>query len=265
MQIKKQIRKYSVAPLFHKAALKFMLKWLGDHNRSAHINKEWIESVERFAVCNPHWPQHMAAQDWCGTYITIKGKRVWMPGAYRKNPDLAAALLNFLREKWAKLETSKPQKLKSFLAHNLTVKWENAFNSPEALAEWKCLAALQQVEEAKRPPVPVGGRAPMIEDQQIDDALRKIWSGRKHLGPGPDNLGNVPVWDLQDSDIAIAFEKSSGGFPVNKSDVREARRQVITDHRAGEKFAKKVLDKDGFLQVEGKSRRRIKRLIRTRK
>jgi hypothetical protein len=247
MQKKIQIRKYSVAPLFHKAALQFVMQW----KERMRVHKSWIKMIERFAACCPSWPRHMANQDWSD--------------CYHQAPNLSAALLNCLREKWAKLETSKPQKLKNFLARNLTVKWENSFNSPEALAEWKCLAALQQVEEAKRPPVPEGGRAPMIEDQQIDDALRKIWSRRKHTGPGPDSLGNVPVWDLQDSDIAIAFEKSSGGFPGSKGDVREARRQVIADHIAGERFAEKVLDKDGFLQVEGKSRRRKKRLIRTRK
>ncbi|HSY18398.1 MAG TPA: hypothetical protein VK815_08695, partial [Candidatus Acidoferrales bacterium] len=115
--------------------------------------------------------------------------------------------------------------------------------------EWKYLAALSQVEEAKRLPVPRGGRAPMIEDQKIDDALKEIWSRRKHTGAGPDTMGNVAIWNLQDADIVVAFENSPGGFKVTKQQVREARRAVVAAHKASETYAKRVLDKDGWLHI----------------
>jgi hypothetical protein len=97
MQKKKQIRKYSVAPLFHKAALQFVMRW----KEPIRVHKSWIEGIERVAACCPQWPRHMANQDW--------GE------CYHQAPNLAAALLNFLRERWTKIETSKPRKLKNFL------------------------------------------------------------------------------------------------------------------------------------------------------
>jgi hypothetical protein len=246
MQKKRQIRSYSVAPLFHKAALKFVMQW----KERMRVHKSWIESIERFAACCPRWPRHMAKQDWSE--------------CYRRAPNLSAALLNCLREKWAKLATSKPQKLKFFLARNSCVPWDDSFNTAAAVKEAN---EIKKICDANAPkiPVPAGGRAVTQADLDHLEFCRKVWAGRKFHGPVPSTIGDVPVWDLQDRDIAIAFEKSSSGFPVSKGDVREARRQVIADHRAGERFAKKVLDKDGFLQVEGKSRRRKKRIVRARK
>jgi hypothetical protein len=145
------------------------------------------------------------------------------------------------------------------------VPWDDSFNTRAAVAEASRIDKIILEAEKKLSPVPPGGRATTEADYNFHAWAQSEWAKRTHSGPVPSRIGDVPVWDLQDGNIATAFEKSPGGFPVSKSDVREARRQVIADHRAGERFAEKVLDKDGLLQVEGKSRRRKKRIVRARK
>jgi hypothetical protein len=248
MQKKKQISHFSVAPLFHETALEFVAQWQKEQMR-VHLN--WIIGIERIAACEPRWPRHMAMQDFADCY--------WQA------PDLAAALLNCLRERWASLEKQKHGKLKKFLARNISVPWDDSFKKSRAsLQEAK---ELQKICDAHAPkiPMPAGGRATTQADLDHLAFCRKVWAGRKFPGPVPSTIGDVPVWDLQDGAVAIAFEKSPGGFPVNKGDVREARRQVIADHRAAEKFAKAFLDKDGFIQAGCKPRRRKKRIARARK
>ena len=248
MQIKKQISHYSVAPLFRKDAIKFVSQWKKAPMR-VHIN--FIEGIERIAACEPRWPRHMAMQDF--------------EGCYWQAPDLAAALLNFLRERWASLERQKHGKLKNFLARNLSVPWDDSFKKSRAsLQEAK---ELQKIFDAHAPkiPMPAGGRAVTQADLDHLAFCRKVWAGRKFPGPVPSTIGDVGVFYLQDRDVAIAFEKSPGGFSVSKADVREARRQVIAEHRAAKKVAKAFLDKDGFIQAGSKPRRRKKRIVRPRK
>jgi hypothetical protein len=141
------------------------------------------------------------------------------------------------------------------------VPWDDSFNSRAAVKEAE---EIQKICDAKAPKIPMVGGSRAVTQADYDHLAfcRKMWAKRKHSGPVPSTIRDVPVVALQDRDIAIAFEKSPGGFPVSKGDVHEARRQVNADHRAGERFAEKVLDKDGFLQVEGKSRRRKKRSVR---
>jgi len=243
---KRNISHFGVAPLFHKAALQFVRR-----KSMGRFHKSWIERIERVASCEPRWPRHLALQDFGDCY--------WQA------PDLAAALLNFLRERWASLEKQKHGKLKKFLARNLSVPWDDSFKKSRAsLQEAK---ELQKIFEAHAPkiPMPPGGRAVTQADLDHEDFCQKLWAGRKFPGPVPSTIGDVGVFYLQDRDVAIAFEKSPGGFSVSKADVREARRQVIAEHRAAEKFAKAVLDKDGFLQAGSKPRRRKKRIVRAHK
>src|ERR1039457_4163954 len=106
MQKKKQIRHYSVAPLFHKAALEFVAQW---EKEPIGVTLNWIEKIERMAACEPRWQRHLANEHFCNSY--------WQA------PNLAAALLNYLRERFASLERQKHGKLKKFLARNLSVPW----------------------------------------------------------------------------------------------------------------------------------------------
>ena len=76
------------------------------------------------------------------------------------------------------------------------------------------------------------------------------------FGATPDDLGNVNLWDLQDGELARAFEKSSGGRTVKIDDVTKARKWVAANVRAGEKFAAKVLDENGFLDLKHRLRRK---------
>jgi hypothetical protein len=247
MQKKKQIHSYSVAPLFHEDALKFVWGW----KESMCVSERWIEQIERVAACEPRWPRHMAMQDF--------------EHCYWQSPDLAAALLNHLRQRWASLEKQKHGKLKKFLARNLSVPWDDSFKKSRAsIQEAK---ELQKICDAHAPkiPMPPGGRAVTQADLDHEDFCQKVWAGRKFPGPVPTTIGDVCVLELEDTDIANAFEKSPGGFSVSKQIIHDVRRQIIADHRDAKKFAKAVLDKDGFLQTGCKPRRGKKRLVRARK
>jgi len=169
--------------IFKKDALQFVMRW---HEQST-VHESWVTQIGIYAaspeVLRMHW-------------------RVNFVNDYLAWPDLAAALLNFLRQKFSKLETSKAGKLKKFISQNNCVKWERGF------------------------------------------------------GAKPDSLGYCSIWDLQDGEIGSAFQHSPGGCEVEIGDVTKARRWVKENQDAGKKFAAKVLDKDGYLQIKVKSRRR---------
>jgi hypothetical protein len=169
------------AVIYNKDALRFVLRW----HEPMRVSKSWINGIE-MAAASPN---------------DFFSKNVYTR-LYSREPDLAAALLNRMRQKWSRLETSKAGKLKKFLSQNTAAKWERGFGAPA------------------------------------------------------DQGGNVSLWDLQDGEIATAFEKSPGGQTVTPDDVCKARKWVAANIRAGEKFAIKVLDKDGFLCVKGKFYRR---------
>ena len=76
------------------------------------------------------------------------------------------------------------------------------------------------------------------------------------FGGKPDSLGWIPTWDLQDGEIARAFEHSPGGIPVKIEDVTKARKWAKRNQDAGNKLAKKVFDENGYLHAKGKPRRR---------
>lgn len=248
MQKKKQISKYSVASLFHKDALEFVARWEKELLR---VPLTWIECVERVAACDPRWPRHMAMQDF--------------EHCYWQAPDLAAALLNFLRERWARLERQKHGKLKKFLARNQSFPWDDSFKKSSASIEEA--KELQKICDANAPKIPMVGGCRAVTQADLDHIgfCRKVWAGRKFPGPVPTTIGDIGVRNLEDADIANAFEKSLGGYSVSKQTIHDVRRQIIAEHRTAEKFTKAVLDKDGFLQVEVKSHRRNKRLVRARK
>ncbi len=183
MQKRKDVSTRGFAPIFKKDALQFALKW--PEPMLAH--KSWIEMIEICAASPGVLNQHF---------------RVNFALAYAAEPDLAAALLNFLRGKWRNLEKSKAGKLKRFLSQNTAVKWERGF------------------------------------------------AGK------PDRLGYISLWELQDGEIALAFEHSPGGVAVTSEDVLKARKWAKRNQDAGKKFAQKVFDENGNLHVRGKSRRR---------
>ena len=84
---------------------------------------------------------------------------------YHQAPNLAAALLNFLRERWTKLETSKPRKLKKFLAQNGSVPWDDSFNSRSAVQEAK---ELQKICDANVPKIPMIGGSRAVTQADLD-------------------------------------------------------------------------------------------------
>lgn len=187
MQNKIQIRKHGFAVIYKKAALQFVLRWLRKSKSKMSVHHDWIFPIEFAAACPVYW------------------RDLWkheLVNCYTQNPDLTAALLNYLRVKWSKLETSKAGKLKRFLSQNPAVTWQ------------------------------------------------------REMIPKADSMGNVPLWDLQDGEIAIAFQKSLGGSQVSIDDVVKARKWIVANQRSFEKYAAKVLDADGFLLTKIKSRRR---------
>ena len=215
------------------------------------VSESWVEQIERVAACEPRWPRHMAMQDFEASY--------WQA------PNLAAALLNFLRERWTSLEKQKHGKLKKYLARNLSVPWDDSFKKSRAsLQEAK---ELQKICDAHAPKNPVGPLTQEQYDQELAhwNFCQKIWAGREFPGPVPTTIGDVCVLELEDADLANAFEKSLGGYRVSKQTIHDVRRQIIAEHRAAEKFAKAVLDKDGFLQAGCKPLRRKKRIVCARK
>jgi hypothetical protein len=237
LQKKIQIMTHGVATIYHKDALQFVLRW----KESMRVHESWIDAIERVAARCPLWPQHMAEQDF--------------GDSYRQAPDLAAALLNFLRKKLGRLEKSKAGKLKKFLSQNPVVKWDDSFNSREAVEEAN---KIQKYLSQIAPKVPPGGRATTKADYEHLALSRTMWANRKHSGPVPDTVGNVPIWDLQEQEIQRAVEKLPWGIGVTIDDIVKARKWVVANQRAGKRFAKKVLDKDGFLHVKSKTRRRKK-------
>ncbi len=114
---------------------------------------------------------------------------------------LAKSLLDFLKQKWARLERRKAGKLKKFLAQNTCAKWPLKTNKPK-----------------------------------------------------PDRLGNVCLWDLEDKDIETVFENSPAGVLVEIADVTKARKWVAKNVLDGQKFAAKVLDPNGFLDLKHRLR-----------
>ncbi len=72
----------------------------------------------------------------------------------------------------------------------------------------------------------------------------------------PNKQKMVSTWRLVDKELATAFEHTPGGVAVSIDDVVKARRWVAENELAGRKFAKKALDKNGYLNIKGKSHRR---------
>lgn len=231
MQKRIDIPTRDFAVIFNKDALQFVLRW----RKPMRVGKNWINGIDEAAAT----PEN----EFC---------RNIFKQLYSQEPDLAAALLNFMRQKWSRLETSKAGKLKRFLSQNTCAKWHESFASRAAVEE---ADRLRKIISQKAPKPFVGARVFTEEDAKFFAWSNEVWATRKHSGVVPDQFGNVSLWDLQDGEIATAFEKSPGGQPVEIEDVRKARKWVVANIRAGEKYANKVLDKDGLLHVKGKARR----------
>ena len=108
---------------------------------------------------------------------------------YWQLPDLTAALLNFLRQKWAALETSKAGKLKRFLSQNTAVKWVEGFASREAVEEAN---AIRQILKEKQPHKNIPCPRPVTEeDEKFFQLSQTMWANRQHSGVVPDEFGNV--------------------------------------------------------------------------
>ncbi len=206
------------------------------------IHESWVTGIELIAACDPLWPRHMVEQDFGSCYF--------------QSPNLAAALLNYLRnDKWSRINNSKAGKLKKFLSQNSVVKWDDSFNSRAAVKEVERIREILK-EKDNRPKTPSGGRAPVKGDYEFLQLSKTMWANRKYSGPVPDTFGNVPVWDLQDKQIKAAIEKLPWGIGVKIDDIIKARKWIVANQRASKNFTKKVLDKEGFLHVKGRARRR---------
>ena len=236
MQKKIPITSYGVATIFHKEALQFVFHW----NEPMGVSESWIESIERVAACCPLWPHHMVIQDF--------GQ------SYQQAPNIAAALLNSLRQKWGRLEKSKAGKLKKFLSQSPVVKWDDSFNSRAAVKEGE---EIRKFLKEKEPQISMicGAREVTKADLDHLELSNTLWANRKHSGPVPDTFGNVSISFLQDQEVQRAVEKLPWGKGIVIHDIVKARKWVIANQLAGKKFAAKVLDKDGFLHVKGTSRR----------
>jgi hypothetical protein len=232
MQKRIDVPSRGFAVIFNKNALQFVLHW----RKPMRVSKNWIHGIE-IAAASPN--NYFCKNEFAGLYST--------------EPDLAAALLNHMRQKWSRLETSKAGKLKKFLSQNTCAKWHESFAPRDAVEE---ADGLRKIISQKAPKPFVGARAFTEDDRKFFAWSNEVWATRKHSGVVPDQFGNVSLWDLQDGEIATAFEKSPGGQTVTIADVCKARKWVAANIRAGEKFAEKVLEKDGFLHVKGNARRR---------
>lgn len=231
MQKRSELKTRGFAPIFHKQALQFVLDW----HKPMRVNEDWIQMIEMCAA-KPDVLRHSFAVDFALTYAAA--------------PDLAAALLNFFRKKWAALEKSKAGKLKKFLSLYTVVKWRDSFGPANKVA-------IKKTNDYWRKRFPnglVGAGAPTIEDAKFVKENAEKWK------PGDraacDSMGNCDIWHLQDGELAIAFERSPGGEVVTVEDVRKARQWVVAAVKDGKKFAEKVLDKDGFIHVKSTTRRR---------
>jgi|GEM_PF-5847401 hypothetical protein len=189
MQNKIDIPTRGVATIFKKDALEFVRSWDKPIVRLC-LNKEqsrweqmpvrkipkgWIQDIENVAACCPQWPKHMIAQEFTNCYWQL--------------PDLTAALLNFLRQKWAALETSKAGKLKRFLSQNTAVKWVEGFASREAVEEAN---AIRQILKEKQPHKNIPCPRPVTEeDEKFFQLSQTMWANRQHSGVVPDEFGNV--------------------------------------------------------------------------
>jgi hypothetical protein len=76
--------------------------------------------------------------------------------------------------------------------------------------------------------------------------------GKKRTGPP----GVASFHDLQDAEIIQVFESSPGGSKVSKDEVRKARQWVAKHQREAIEFEREHVDKDGFIHIKGKSRRK---------
>jgi hypothetical protein len=251
LQNKIQITSYGVATIYHKDALQCVFRWLRAHkteNLCVHVG--FIHAVEQVAACCPLWPRHMVLQNFATAYF--------------QHPNLTAALLHDLRQKWGRLERSKAGKLKKYFSQNPVVKWDDSFNSRAAIKEAE---AIRKFLKEKEPQIPMTGGAREVTQADLDHLALSdnIWAKRKHAGPVPEPLGNVPLRDLPDKHIQTALEKLPWGKGITIDDIVKARQWVAVEQRAGKKLAEKVLDKDGFLQVKAMSRRRETGRARARK
>ena len=185
MQNKIDVMARGDAVIFQKEALNFVLKW---HEKIS-VHKTWIEFIAQVAGK----PERIEMSDDTGNLFLR---------CYKEHPDFTAALLNYLRHQWSKLEKSKAGKLKKFLSQTLYVDWERGFGIPNK------------------------------------------------------TTGIVTLWELQDGELAIAFEHSTNGHPVTIDDVVKARKWVNRNQTAYKKMAAKFYDKDDFCHAKGKLRRR---------
>jgi hypothetical protein len=243
MQNRIDIQTRGFHEIFKKDALEFVRDWdkpivriclNKDQSRWEHvlvrkIHQSWIDQIELVAAW-PEWARNFAE-------------------SYLKAPDLAAALLNFMRQKWSKLEMSKAGKLKKFLSQSTAVKWEPGFGPCNTVA-------INKIIDWQNTHKPLVGARAMTKEDEKYFAENPAVKWQPGDGAACDSMATCNIWHLQDGPLATAFEHSPGGEVVTKAQVREARRWVIANQLASKKFAEKVLDNDGFIHVKGKSRRR---------
>lgn len=284
MQNKIHHKTCGIATLFVKEAIEFALKW----PEKGHISLSGIEKINRYAawpemmvgIWTKRSPEEQKKLEQAldsfpecqrPFALSLFEPKKFRPGMaveefakdYAFSPDFFAALLNLLRRKWRALEKSKAGKLKRFMARNNALKWDEScahafgdlpgFRAAVQEAE-KIREKLASIQPKLRPleatlGIRMGARAVTDEDERFFKKAQRLWNNRKHRNRVvPDQMGNVAIWDLQDAQIAIAFEKSPGGSPVTIDDVIKARTWVAKHQREAEKFISKHVDKDGVLR-----------------
>lgn len=145
MQIRIDTKWRGFAVIFKKDALQFVSRW----QKPLSVHKNWIDLIEIVAA---------------DPVIFRKAFAHNFASAYSWNPDLAAALLHFMRQKWARLENSKAGKLKRFLAQNSAIKWERGFGERPDKFGNNSLWHLQDGELATAFEHSAGGEAVTIDD-----------------------------------------------------------------------------------------------------
>ena len=183
------------SPLYRKEAIDFVRKWPSP----LRVRPRWIFFFIYLAR-NPQmttnhfsqWKQQPKIADQLHNHFGSD-----FLNKYAAAPDLAAALLHFLRKKFARLEKTPTGRLKIYIATTIAHKWHKGF------------------------------------------------------GVKPDDGGHVWLHDLQDGELATAFEKSPGGGVVSVNDVVKARKWVAKNQIAWKQTEPRLVDKDGYVCSKG--------------
>ncbi len=280
MQNKIHHKTSGIATLYIKQAIKFALKW----PEKGHISLSGLEKVNKYAA----WPEMTVGiwtkrtpeeqkklEEALDRFpecqrpfaLSLFESQKFRPGMmvqefakdYAFSPDFFVELLNLLRRKWRGLEKTRTGKLKRFISRETAVKWDEscaqAFgdlpNFRAAVREAEKIREKLASTEPKPNPMEaqLGAISVTEEYKRFFREAQRLWNNREHRNSVvPDKMGNVAIWDLQDAQIAIAFENSPGGERVTIEDVIKARNWIAGHQREAEKFKSKHVDENGLIR-----------------